>query len=143
MPLLHTSDLTGPALDFAVAQALKLPIIEERADVVWDGEPPQWLVDLLGLELGGGRYDTPAWSPSTDVSLGMPLVWRARIATFADGENWCAAAPGQAYNPDVGYIDTNWEECSRGDTPLIAGCRALVALLLGDTVEIPTSLAET
>lgn len=119
-------DLTGFALDYAVAQALKLPIVEEGGYVVWDGEPPDWLVDLLDLEMDGG--------------LGMPLIWRAKIATFADGDDW-RAVPASDYNPKDGYIDADWNDGMGGDTPLVAGCRVLVESILGIFVEIPEVFA--
>lgn len=139
MPKLNARDLTGFALDYAVAQALKFPIVEEGGYVVWDGEPPEWLVDLLDLEMDGGRYDTPAWCPSTDVGLGMQLIWRAKIATFADGDGW-RAVPASDYNAEGGYIDASWNDGMGGDTPLVAGCRVLVESILGVYVEIPAAL---
>lgn len=142
MPLRKTRDLTGPALDLAVARALALPVIEEHGDVVWDGEPPAWFVELLDLQLDGGRFDTPAWCPSTDVSLGMRLIWYRKLATFADGDSWCAAVPGRRYTPETGYIDASREDCIPGDTPLEAGCRALAFMTLGENVDLPASLAD-
>ena len=128
-----TRDLTGSALDWAVAKCA-------GADVGIIS--PGWVVKasysvfstrrlLCPLEEGGEFY-----SPSTIWEQGGPIIERERIAVelstlhagwFAVSDSGCYATPKRRV-----YAD--------GPTPLIAVMRCFVAQLAGDEVEVPDEL---
>jgi hypothetical protein len=109
---MKTSELTGVALDWAVAQAEG----EDYCD--HDG------VDNIGNAFEATRY-------STDWAQGGPIIERERIALRYDSneQEW------QATYPDEDGWIYGW-----GSTPLIAAMRCYVASKLGDEVEIPEEL---
>ena len=123
---MKTSELTGAALDGAVAKAEG--VLYPKGDVrLLDGK-------LFTIE--PGDHETPdAWrkyDPSCDWSQGGPIIERERIQLHIDGNGNNFAV---VWVKDIGYgprID--------GPTPLIAAMRCLVASRLGDTVEVPGEL---
>ena len=112
---MKTSDLTGPALDWAVATCMDVEW--------WAAEVPQ---DGLFLDYGRSiRY-----TPSTDWSQGGPIIEREGIRlhrSFVTG-CWWADPESDPFGPIA------------GPTPLIAAMRCLVASRLGDTIDIPEEL---
>lgn len=117
---MKTSELKGPALDWAVAKAdgrepIVTPFKNSRGNALYRSEWEQ----CEGIR----------WQPSTDWSQGGPLIERERIDVFSvrNGNGWCAQSDVRVYN---GY----------GPTPLIAAMRCLVASKLGDTVQVPQEL---
>lgn len=112
---MKTAELTGAALDWAVAKCWG-----EVALV--NGEP--WLVT------GGLRYvQQRPFNPSTNWAQGGPIIERERIATRenADSPEW--------------YACKRWDSNGKfGKTLLIAAMRCYVASKLGDEVEIPAEL---
>lgn len=109
---IKTEDLTGPALDRAVGQSLKLPA-------------PYW--DERGC---CAPY-------SNDWSKGGPIIEREEIgirrnAPCSDGRQW--EASGSITAKGAGY---RW---GYGPTPLIAAMRCYVASKLGEEVDIPDEL---
>jgi hypothetical protein len=112
---IKTSELTGAALDWAVAKCEEL-VYETPAD---------FLLDLVS----GGVVNY-----STDWSQGGPIIEREQITVGADGIGWCAGIPW----------DGDWISgfVQRGDTPLIAAMRCYVASELGDEVEIPDAIRQ-
>lgn len=125
---IKTSELTGAALDWAVAK------IEEHAWAVYDHavynehdviptRPSEYLRDC---KFG------PEFSPTTSWAQGGPLIERERMTvTYDDNDDAWEAFYG------VGMNDDDYE---RGPTPLIAAMRCLVASKLGDEVEVPGEL---
>ena len=109
---MKTSELTGAALDWAVAKCEELEVYFENGLVCLVGQPfvTYW------------RY----WNPSADWAQGGMIIQSQKITLEWTGENWCA------------YIRHDQEEF--GNTPLIAAMRCFVASKLGDTVEIPQEL---
>lgn len=110
-----TADLIGPALDWAVKQAIGA--VDEPGHIVQfpDWHPTPWMMGV--------------YKPSTEWDHGGELIERYRIDLAAQ--------------PYSGWTATT-DECDSwiaGDTPLIAACRAIVAAKLGDTVQIPEELA--
>lgn len=125
---MKTSELIGPALDWAVAKCkgfrteLNYQYTEEcRFDGWWQCGPGHW---------------QPLCRYSTDWNLAGPIIEREKIRlVFRDlgtASYWCAEAH-EAYQGNQ-YID------GKGPTPLIAAMRAFVASRLGDEVEIPEEL---
>jgi len=121
---IKTSELIGPALDWAVA--------------VCEGK----LITLLcGVLVRNGPTISPThadplvlWHPQTDWSQGGPIIEREKI--------------------DIGWVESNWREiegCWAGTymtkiryarTPLIAAMRCYVASKLGNEVEVPDELTK-
>lgn len=112
---MKTSELTGAALDWAVAKC--------------EGFDPETLNTKTGVvySLRYGWY-----TPSTDWAQGGPIIEREGIAVWsplldkADGA-WIAS-----------YSCAQHEKFA--DSPLIAAMRCYVASKLGDEVEIPEEL---
>lgn len=129
---IKTSELQGPALDWAVAVALEREYGEGRVVKVCRLEAtfPAW------IERENSPGSAPYYhrfSPSTDWSQGGPLIERERICvgdSIHPDDNWTATI----YVPD----EEPWQ--LDGPTPLIAAMRCLVAAKLGDTVEVPEGL---
>lgn len=119
--LLKTSELTGPALDWAVAIAL-------------EHKPP--LLRVLRGHVALPQDDDPMWCDyldySTDWAQGGPIIEREMVDLNysnhqgTSGELWDAAC-------EAGKI-------FGGSTPLIAAMRCFVASKLGDEVDVPEEL---
>ncbi|WP_371360125.1 phage protein NinX family protein [Pseudomonas sp. KT_2_4] len=125
-----TQDLSGAALDWAVAKAAGVEadylcpfIIDENNQPVVVLNKAKWLEDEEPMAI---------WSPSTDWAQGGPLIEKYKLDIGAPMENksgpWNAATEWGHPN---GY---------KGETPLIAACRAIVSSALGDTVSVPKEL---
>lgn len=112
---IKTQDLTGPALDWAVAKCEGHNVRKQ-----WSG-----FLFLMDIE-----RQIAEWKPSTAWAQGGPIIERERIAMKPNGclEEWHANTQK--------YFDT-WQY---GPTPLVAAMRCYVASKLGDTVDIPNEL---
>ena len=110
---MRTAELTGAALDWAVARC------EGYFDIgmasVHDGVADVFYFDK--------------WSPSTDWAQGGTIIEREGMQLWRGGE-WCASLD-QSFNPP---------DFQTGPTPLIAAMRCYVASKLGDEVELPEEL---
>lgn len=128
MTIVKTSELTGAALDWAVAKCEGIPDTEYT------------------------RSHMDAWPYSSDWGQGGPIIEREGILLRP------IRSPGHAMDGKclAMYDGTNtgslvqWvkrEDFPRhywiGPAPLIAACRCYVASKLGDEVEIPDELART
>lgn len=117
---IDVSQLSGPALDWAVAKAVGKEVIVRPV-------------------FGVMTPDTMGWQPSSDWSQGGPLIERESLAVAADGDDWCAAkCDGMDPGGDL-YVSI-WYG---GGTPLIAACRAIVAAKIGDKVAVPQELIQS
>jgi len=147
---IKTSELSGVALDWAVAQVLAsegqitvdpndyltgLPYMTFDCRGPWMWGCGQQEIGTLNRETGkpwvfhgaGGEY-----KPSTDWSQGGPLIERFALELIRHSEDkWCAV---KEWTIDV---DCNYP---LGETMLIAACRAIVAAKLGDEVDVPEGL---
>lgn len=109
---LKTSELTGAALDWAVAkcEGYTGEALKERSDGIW-------------------------YTPSTDWAQGGPIIERECIQVSCIGMTgytpnvWTARSPKPHTKP-----------YAKGPTPLIAAMRCYVASKLGDEIEIPEEL---
>lgn len=110
-----TSELSGAALDWAVAKATGYDVVISSKKGIWKGA-------LLTAPL-------VKYSPSTDWNQCGPLLKEhyVNIKVRRSGE-WAANVETEM----MFYI---------GYTPQIAICRAVVASLLGDEIELPEGLA--
>lgn len=131
-----TTDLIGLALNYAVGVAdgreLELPSTRiGRPYVAWcdpfvvkrDGQPD--FHDKTRRK----------WEPSTDWSQGGELI-EAHAVTVAP---FSMAMGGKPHY----WVAEPWGDCPipiDGVTPLIAACRAIVAVKLGDAVQVPACL---
>ena len=111
MKTIKVSELTGAALDWAVAKA-------EGRNVVYHDGSVNWPY-LVG------------YSPSTDWAQGGPIIAREMLDVFCYGN-------GSVWDASTG--DRHPNEIRSGLTPLIAAMRCYVASKLGDSVEIPEEL---
>jgi len=134
---MKTAELTGAALDWAVACAKgmsfpSLKFCEYPDDHPWvlfpDGTiRSAWEIPSNAMSR---QYDYTYWSPSADWAQGGLIIERERISI----RYWANTALIHAYMP---HGNAEWGE---GSTPLIAAMRCFVASKLGDEVDIPKEL---
>ena len=108
---IKTSELTGDALNFAVAKCLP--------DDEYLFDPHPYLPD----ENGQPDY----FEPSTDWAYGGPILERERIPLDLVGPDDDPEWEGRIVGKSMEY----------GPTPLIAAMRCYVGSKLGDEVEVP------
>ena len=112
---MKTSELIGPALDWAVAKC--------------EGYSPFFASGYIQLK---NWIPSKPFTPSTDWSQGGPIVEQEGICVEFDyhenGEAWSAA-----YDNETGP----WRF---GTTPLIAAMRCFCCAKLGDEIDIPEEL---
>ncbi len=120
---LKISELTGFALDWAVAKCLG------RTDL---------RVDADGEIVGQDEFDY-----STDWAQGGPIIEREgiRIAPTITRSAWMAQIRHTKNHPLVAHPVLDGWTNANGITPLIAAMRCYVASKLGNTVDIPDDLA--
>ena len=116
---MKTSELTGVALDWAVAKC-------EVADV-WIGFNHVMSGKCLYVS---GPDEKECYTPSTGWSQGGPIIERECIFIAPTWDGEVAGSSARASR-------TAWIE---GPTPLIAAMRCYVASKLGDNVDIPPEL---
>ena len=134
---IKTSELTGPALDWAVAKCVGLGKLH-YTDVVGRISTLKTAVMVWSMELPGDGHGDK-FSPSTDWSQGGPLIEREELglkrnAPCSQGREW-EASPSITAKGAGG----KW---GYGPTPLIAAMRCLVASRLGDKVDVPDELCQ-
>lgn len=126
MPKIKTSELYGPALDWAVAKAEGKNITLMRND-------------------DGSLFPQPVWADglwqqnySTSWAQGGPIIERERIDLLGmvrgAGGPWTASAPRKNH--------VGWRHLAEGHTPLIAAMRCFCFTKLGDVVDIPEELCQ-
>ena len=120
---MKTSELTGAALDWAVAKA------DEERDVLFC---QRQYGRLLVRTPGNHETHDSEWpyAPSTDWAQGGPII--EREAMCISRTNKTREEPWAAYIDGYYWID--------GPTPLIAAMRCYVASKLGDNIDIPEEL---
>jgi len=140
---MKTSELTGAALDWAVAtihpqcKGLNFSVV----DGVMCGIDPEdgticiymveGIINRMRQRRKHGFSEAIAFNPSTNWAQGGPIIEREKIRldttwNFEDG-NWSAR---------IDSVGGWWQ----GDTPLIAAMRCYVVSKLGDEIEIPKEL---
>jgi hypothetical protein len=119
---IKTSELTGAALDWAVAEADGTPIYRSGKT-------------MTRMDMDGNVY----WQPSTDWAHGGPIIEREGISLTSylaeEDPYWIGSVECQYKN----FNATAYYE-EYGPTPLIAAMRCYVASKLGDTVDVPEEL---
>lgn len=124
---MKTSELTGAALDWAVAKC-------EGHDTLITYAPMQVLYEPKG------KRSWYVYRPSTNWSQGGPIIEREMIQLTPKCmvnplHGWAAAYRSFDEDDDVYALHRK-----RGKTPLIAAMRCYVASKLGDAIEVPTEL---
>jgi len=113
---MKTSELTGSALDWAVAKC------EGQDAVIDNGE-------VCSFKTIGFVEHKFLWKPSTYWSQGGVIIERESICI------------GSGMDAPTWYANKGLGKCHQfGTTPLIAAMRCYVASKLGDEVEIPEEL---
>jgi hypothetical protein len=112
---MKTSELTGAALDWAVAKA--------------EGEDysPTATTNGIGMEFEATNYSTEWSQAGPIIEREVPMLMRT------NGGDWIAQGS---------YDTANDKEAQRyyGPTPLVAAMRCYVASKLGDDVDVPEEL---
>ena len=128
---MRVSELTGHALDWAVAKCAGLLDPRERygkmvPSVVLDMEYWSNGDPMVRLNPCPDVYYRAEYDPSTNWQHGGPIIERERINLWNEGHDWEASHYGE---------HIVWAE-----KPLVAAMRCYVASKLGDEVEIPAEL---
>ena len=123
---MKTSELTGAALDWAVA------IVEDMRIEVRPKSACGRPLYVLAAEQGREPW---LWYPSTDWSQGGVIIEREGMGVWMYQFN-------EQGEPEQGWYaeDKDGNHVRTGPTPLIAAMRCFCASKLGDTVEIPEEL---
>jgi len=116
---MKTSELTGAALDWAVATA--------------EGKSTDCEIHAGNVLYGRVTSGFIQYRPSTDWAQGGPIIEREGVNLRTH------------LGTDKGWVAFTWADHmpafrSRGPTPLIAAMRCYVASRLGDTIDIPEDL---
>jgi hypothetical protein len=127
MATIKTSELTGKALDYAVALCEGLSIGAALVSLTYQGE-----------SMGG------PFSPSTDWAQGGPIVEREGLFVQAPIVRRLGkekhAFPLEHWRAMWCKDENELAIHGAGQTPLIAAMRCFVASKMGDSVEIPDEL---
>jgi hypothetical protein len=133
---IKTNELTGAALDWAVAKCEGHNVFIKHAPVQVMYTPERkrsWYI----------------YTPSTNWSQGGPIIDREDIAISPAPDGLCSAYKSDGTTrwltkggptPTSGVEVFNWTFKQQGYHPLIAAMRCYVASKLGDEVEIPEEL---
>ena len=118
MAIIKTAELTGAALDWAVAKCAGLKTYIDDGVVCLKGQP----------------FDDNAhyWLPTQNWPQGGPIIEREKIGVVPSAED-ASVWVGSVYEPE-------WKFNRTGPTPLIAAMRCYVASKLGDSVDVPNEL---
>jgi hypothetical protein len=123
MKSIKTSELTGAALDWAVAKCEGRGYVMDETEYAPDGRTYQ----RGTAQSGGPNY-------SSDWAQGGPIIEREGISIVQQGDaaEWVASV----YN----HSEDDWHLHTTGPIPLIAAMRCYVASKMGDTIEVPEEL---
>ncbi|QDX29524.1 phage protein NinX family protein [Dickeya poaceiphila] len=132
-----TSELSGAALDWAVATADGHEIKYDPMDFGIGANGGYWIWgdELSDPKLKIGSFDKMGYSPSTHWKECAPLIEKYGI-WLSDDEDENRLTHIASIHPHVDNA------IQRGETQLIAICRAVVASVLGEEVEVPQELVE-
>jgi hypothetical protein len=116
-----TSNLTGSALNWAVAKAEGLRVNDDGSMKYWKYFPGY----------GDDDFDIPAYT--TDWSQGGPLIEREHISTTQDHSGLWLAYIGWNYADSKDHMQAD-------RSLLVAAMRCFVVSKLGDEVDVPKEL---
>ncbi len=113
---MDTTELTGAALDWAVAKCEGIQGLVKRGN---------------SLHYPPGQFsDEEAYTPSTDWAQGGPIIEREKMVLGYLSGLACAST----------FEGNRHQRMEFGTTPLIAAMRCYVASKLGDEVDVPEEL---
>ena len=124
---MKTSELTGAALDWAVAKCEGFTDYDHATET------------MLAPRKAYGRVNLDEYSYSTDWGQGGPIIERERIF-LKPSKLSPTTSKRTSWGAHGFYKYTEQKVHRHGDTPLIAAMRCYVASKLGDEVEIPEEL---
>lgn len=129
MTIIKTKDLTGTALDWAVAKAEKIRVVVPQC---WQDCGVKKLAKIAAAK--AFPYGPPAWEPSENWEQGGPIIDSEKIHLehFQYVGDWRAIHPKHFQGPP-------WASAN-GETALIAAMRAYAASVFGDEVNVPRSI---
>lgn len=139
---IKTSELTGAALDWAVAKARGYS--EVRVFSRTRPTDKGWVEVRFNPER---QAPTARFAPSTDWAQGGPIIEREGIRWNESGGDFYAWIGGHEWIDPLhepmteSYPGIKWGGFAYGSTLLEAAMRCFVASKLGDEVEIPVGLA--
>ena len=128
---MKTSELTGAALDYAVAKC------EGGTNFHYDTVATYWIT-IAGKDRALAKGWAQSFTPSTDWAQGGVILEREKITVGYErygaqgGETWDAVK--KAFDDTVLWLEY-------APTPLIAAMRVFVASRLGNEVDVPEELA--
>jgi hypothetical protein len=139
-----TKELTGAALDWAVAIAEGLPVKRDPMGFKSGSEAGFWVWgdDQKGPMLKIGRN----YQPSFDYAVGAIIIEREGIAVFPAcyvDSFWCAIEDKGGSQPCRGYWQFDESEVVKGETMLVAAMRCYVGRVLGENIDVPDELMES
>jgi hypothetical protein len=109
---METSELTGAALDWAVAKAAKQQVNVGFRNLTYTPDDKRSLY---------------SYSPSTNWAQGGPLIEREQLELRFINNKWFAEAGDGTFR--------------QGETPLIAAMRCFVTVWLGREIDLPGEVA--
>ena len=127
---INTADLSGAALDWAVAKVEGVSTVMFRPEKT-EPRKPFALFGSLALSIGGDNPEY-SYSPSSCWHCGGPLIDKFRVRVVYSDDDITPYAVTRECHPAL----------QAGDTVLQAAMRAIVASELGDTVDVPAELVE-
>lgn len=134
-----TSELTGYALDWAVAKAngYECGRLQGKNGTFGCNAPGgvQYVIGILRVSSLAEELNARFWRPSTDWAQGGPLLDSMVIGVIHNSRI-------RPHPFDKGYqaMASHFIGPSEGHTILIAACRAIVAAKMGDVVHVPEEL---
>ncbi len=125
---MKTSELTGAALDWAVAKCEGHGVFIKHAPVQVMYTPQ-------------GKRSWYIYTPSTNWAQGGPIIEREGITLSRNEQkSFVGQQPWDSYRIEHLFMDEYEHEYQHGTTPLIAAMRCYVASKLGDDIELPKEL---
>lgn len=129
-----TAELIGPALDWAVAEAL-ISLGEMTRDP-----------EAIGITYIQGEYEFgPGVKTNRNNKDGSPFITHGCGSKFNPSRDWYHGGPlwdewATSMEHYDGWLVSVVGGDAQGPTKLIALCRAIVAAKLGDVVQVPANL---
>jgi hypothetical protein len=143
---LKTAELTGQALDWAVAKCSEMPLFTMGDE--WPGnysvtmtaaEKPILILDFTGRMWREYQGVTVPWEPSTNWAQGGPLLDKYATMVFSRDSS-ADVMIGGFWNPSREAACEKKTPNAYGPSILVALCRAIVAANLGSVVQVPAEL---
>lgn len=133
MQEVSVASLTGEALDWAVANIEELPVRLDPMGFVNGSEAGFWIWDEKGPTRPRYQLIGRGYSPSTSWTQAGPIMEKFEV--FPSRYFGCAETNPGKFQAGSGVF---W---MRGETPLVAAMRSIVAIRFGVEIEVPECLA--